>query len=129
MTASVRMESVLPAQIQLTLEPRIERRLPIRSRILVLTENGYQVVGKHVLTPDSVSVSGATSIVENLDYWPTQSRTIENVTSARTVVIPLSDSLGSLVDVEIEETEYRVDVQRFTEASRQVEIRVDGAPA
>jgi len=127
-TSSVRMESVMPAQLALKLEPRIVRRIPIRSRIELSTETGYHIVGNHVLLPDSVSVSGATSIIENLEYWPTQSRVVENVISSTRVVIPMSDTLKGLVDLEIESTEYQVDVQPFTEASRQVDIRVDEAP-
>lgn len=128
-TPSVRMESVMPTQVILALEPRIMRRIPIRSRVVLSTESGYHKLGVHVLFPDSVTVSGGASILENLNYWPTQNRLLENVRSPIRVVVPLSDTLARLVDADVGSTEYQVDVQLFTEASRQVEIRVEDAPS
>ncbi len=127
-TASVRTESVMPAQVELLLEPRIVRRIPIRSFVDLSTEPGYHIVGQYTLHPDSVLVSGATSIIEALEYWPTRRELIENVRSSTRLVVPLSDTLTGLVELEVESSEYQVDVQPFTEASRQVEVRVDGAP-
>lgn len=128
-TGSVRMESVTPAWIELPLETKAARRIPIRPRVRITAETGYQVIGVPIVNPDSVTISGARSIIENLEFWPTKVMKIDNARALTRIRVPFKDTLAGLVDIDAIDTEYHVDILPFTEGARQIEIRVEDAPA
>ena len=78
--------------------------------------------------PDSVTVSGARSIVQNLRSWPTARRHLGEMRDSLNATISLSDTLASLIVTDVSEVNVRANVQAFTEASRQVEVRAVGLP-
>jgi YbbR domain-containing protein len=129
LTGSVRMESVMPTRIDFALEERIIRTVPIRAAVDIQVESGYREVGLRALSPDSVTVSGARSIIENLTSWETIPVRIMQVNGPTTLLLTLADSLARLVEVDVSEITFDVDIQPFTEGRRQIDIRVEDAPS
>ena len=127
-TGSVRMESVTPGQLDLVTEPRIARKIPIRSQVDLVEETGYHTVGVFQIDPDSITVTGAQSIIDNLHYWPTEITLLNRVRSLVRIPLALSDTLAGLVEKDAAETIYQVDVQQFTDRTREIEVRVIDAP-
>ncbi len=128
LTKSVRTESVMPRLIRVETDTRVERRIPIRSRVGVFTQAGYHVVGSVQLTPDSVTVSGASSILETLDSWPTDIVDIRQAKDSIDTVVALTDTLVGLVAKELAATTIRASVLEFTEGNRLLQVRVAGIP-
>ena len=129
LTGPVRMESVMPTRIDLSLEERITRKLPILAAVDIQVESGYQEMGPRILSPDSVTVSGARSIVESLTNWQTIPVRVIQVNEPTTLLLTLRDSLAGLVELDVSESNFDVDVQAFTEGRRQIDVRVENAPA
>jgi len=121
---NVRSESVFPASIVLHKEARAEKRLPIRSRLGIDTAPGYHVVGPVTLTPDSVTVWGAVSILEGLSFWNTAPATQTTVNDSVRVLLSLADTLAGLVELSSLETEAQAIVLQFTEGRREIAVRV-----
>ncbi len=122
--SNVRSESVTPSSIVLQKEARIEKRIPIRSRLEINTADGYLAIGPVTLTPDSVTVSGAVSILDRLSYWNTVRLTRNESKDSVRVILSLADTLKELVEVSILETEAWSVVPQFTDGSREIEVRV-----
>lgn len=124
----VSVQSVAPAAITLDLEPRIERTLPIRLRADIEAASLYDILAEPSVSPDTIVVSGARSIVNGLQYWPTAPVELADLNETRTQTIALSDTLRGLVSTSVKNVELTVPVALFTEASRELAVRTEGAP-
>lgn len=124
----VAVQSVLPTTLNLSLEPSITRALPIRLRADIGAAPLYDILSQPTLTPDTVVVSGARSIVNALDNWPTEQILWDGLTENVDGTVALSDTLAGLVIKSVRGVEVRVPVALFTEATRELEVRTEGAP-
>lgn len=127
---NVRVESVSPREFDLSKEERITRRVPIAVRADVAFPSGgtYDMVVEPHVEPDSVSVSGARAIVENLAAWPTVSRNFAGVTDTLQAPIALLDTLTGLVSVDLDRAVLWAVVKRFTGGQRELPVQVRGLP-
>ncbi len=121
---NVRPESVTPASFTVSTDVRREKRIPIRSRVAIVTEPGYQIVGALKLDPDSVTVSGAASLLARLDFWPTAPTRFTAVRDTLRRTVALSDTLVGLVILNVTEMALQADILRFTDGKREIEVRV-----
>ena len=126
--SNVQLESVIPRTFVVRKEPRVSRTVPIEPRIEIRTPPAYDLLGPIRLRPDSVAVSGAASIIENLRAWPTEHRVFENVRDTLRVVVALADTLTGLVLREFNEVTVEAVVEEFTEGEREIKVLVPGAP-
>jgi hypothetical protein len=124
----VSVQSVIPSSIVLDLEPRITRTVPVRVRTQLATAELYDFLGTPTVEPDTVQVSGARSIVNTLQYWPTVPVVREDVNRSFTAAVPLADTLRGLVATSVSQVRVSVPVALFTEATRELEVRTEGAP-
>ena len=127
--AGVTVQAVQPRNVELAFDTRTSRRLPIRLRRRIVTEPGYDLVGPPRLQPDSVSVTGAQSLLGSLTDWPTDPMVVEGVKDGFRRQVALSDTFGGLLETSVRSTIVEVDVAEFTEESRELEIDVVNLPA
>jgi hypothetical protein len=128
LAGNVRHESVAPASILIRKEERITRKLPIRPRLRLDLESGFEVVGPIHVSPDSVTISGAASIVNRMNAWPTEPVEQPTVRDTVRTRVALSDTLSGLVTIDVPTVAVRADVLRFTSGSRVIEVRVADEP-
>lgn len=121
--------SVSPSTIDLQLESRVERRLPVQPRFDVQPASSYELISPPTLQPDSVSVSGAESIVSALSAWPTDSLALENVRDTVRKTVPLRDTLSGLVRRTPDDVNVTIHSGRFAEETREVNVEVTGVPS
>jgi YbbR domain-containing protein len=124
-----RVESIQPRVVDVQLEPRVERTLPIRSRLAINPASTYELIEPPSLDPDSVTVAGAESVVSSMESWPTDSLTLENVQDTLRREIPLRDTLSGLVERSTDRVTAVVRTGRFAEENREVTVEVTGVPA
>lgn len=124
-----RVVSVNPSTIRLQLEPRVERKIPVQPRIDVQLASAYELIDDPSLRPDSVTVSGAKSVVGSLTDWPTDSVRLQNVRDTIRRNISLRDSLSGLVDRSADRVTVLVRSGKFAEETREVQVEVTGVPA
>lgn len=126
---NVSIQSVTPRTVTLAIEDRVVRRVPVEPRINMEFTPGYRMIGRVVAEPDSVSISGARSIVEGISSWPTQTRNLGAMRDSLHAPVALSDSLAPLLVMDVSEVTVKADIQAFTEARRMVSVRPVGLPA
>lgn len=123
------LENVSPRIFNLEKERRIVRLVPIRLEGSLETAPTHDLVAPPALEPDSVFVSGARSIVNSLEAWPTAPLDVEGLQDSLLVRVPLSDTLAGLVELSEAETTVRAVAQPFTEATREIDVIVTGVPS
>lgn len=126
---NVRVDGVSPGQVPLQKEPRIDRQVPVQSRVQVETPPAYELIRTPRLAPDSIQVSGAQSIIERLTSWPTDSVTISDVRDTVATRISLADTLGQLVNRPIQFVRFMARAGKFAEATREIDVEVAGIPS
>ena len=122
------VQSVVPTTLNLDLEPSISRALPVRLRADIGAAPLYDILSQPTVSPDTVVVSGARSIVNSLENWPTQQVAWDDLKENVDRTVVLSDTLAGLVSTSVRGVEVTVPVALFTEATRELEVRTEGAP-
>lgn len=126
--SDVRPQSVSPPEIRLRMEERSVRTLPVRVDAHISTIPPFGLVHRVRALPDSVVVSGATSIISGLDSWKTERFERDKVNESFTAYVRLQDTLNGLVDLDVLGALLQVEVAEFTENRRVLDVRVIDAP-
>lgn len=112
---------VQPLFLSLELEEKVSKKVSVRSNIEVSFTDQYGFVEEPRLSPDSVTVTGAASLVEDISYWETDSVEVTDVNNQISVSIPLKQP-DSLLSLSTDEVNYRADVSQYTEGEARVYI-------
>lgn len=124
----VSLLNVTPRQLSLAKEPRVARRVPVRLRADIATPPTHDLIAPPQIQPDSVTVSGAESLVGSLDAWPTERLRVENLRDTLATSVALADTLGGLVRHTTEAVRVTARAQQYTEGTREIEVRIPGSP-
>ncbi len=124
----VNVLSVQPALLRTVLEERISKRVPIQFQHNITFRGQHNLVGNLQATPDSVTISGARSIIDTVTYWPTELLELSNVNSDISEPIQLQ-KLPTILNSDITETVILAKVSEFTEGEQRVRIDVADLPS
>lgn len=127
--SDVRIESAAPPAFFPQLEASVTVRIPVRLRADVTTAATYEFIRFPTISPDSVSVTGAGSVVSRLRSWPTVPFTRDNLRDSLDVQLPLADTLAGLVTVNRRHVMLSAVADAFTQGSRRIKVRITGAPS
>jgi YbbR domain-containing protein len=127
--SDAQVESVTPRAIDVKTEPRVEKRVPIRPRLTVRTASAHELIDEPTITPDSVTVIGAESVVEPLTAWPTDSLVLKDIRDTVRATVALEDSLTGLVQRSDDRVSVVARAGKFAEETREVTVQVTGVPA
>lgn len=122
------VENVFPPILNLSKEPRISRTVPIQSRAILEPTEAYDFFEAPTLTPDSVAISGARSIVNAVTHWPTEAHEYLDVQDSLIVTLPLVDTLGVLVTKSHTATVLSTVAHMFSEQERDLKVEVTEFP-
>lgn len=123
----IEVESVDPREITPVLERRIEQRVPVQSNVEIAPHRQYGIIGEPVLEPDSVTLTGAESLLEDIEVWPTDSVSFTDVREDIDTEVALVSS-PSLVDISEQQVRLQAEVREFTEGEAQVFVQTDNLP-
>ena len=124
----VSREGIVPRTIALQKEPRIDKQIPIRLRADIEPIGTHDLLYPPRLEPDSIIVSGARSIINDLEYWPTEYVRYRGLRDSLVVSVPLADTLASLVNKSNISTTLTAIAQPFTSHKRAIDVEMRGAP-
>ncbi len=126
---NVQVQSVSPNVVNLWKERRVTRSVPVQVAVEIETPITHDLVAPPEISPDSVEVTGAASVVGEVEYWPTVERAFQDVRDTLEVRVPLSDTLRGLVAKNIDAVTLRAVSKEFTEGAREIDVTVQGQPS
>jgi hypothetical protein len=88
---------IYPENISLRTENYEEKYVKLIPDIVVLCKEGYQVVGKYILEPDSIKIGGAVDILKNINALSTKHETFEDIYSPVFRTVQVSDTLSNII--------------------------------
>jgi hypothetical protein len=118
-----------PDTIQIQMDDLAKRRLPVKPDLILKPAPDFTQVTPFKVTPDSVTVSGARSIVRRLDFAHTQNKIIEDVTDGLRLDLPLAAPPGSKLEFNPTAVNVRVLVEKVIEKQfSSIPIEITGLP-
>jgi len=101
-----------PDTISISFDKVSERKVQVKNNVNVILKDGYKIVGKPIITPKYVKITGAKSILSKIKFIPTESVTFENINSDISRIVKLSDTLKNIIRFEPKKVkiEYKVEL-------------------
>lgn len=98
--SNVSVLSVEPETITISFEKVFKKYVKVTNNVSLQLSDGYEIIGEPEILPDSVLVSGASSIVSNLKSLPTEYKLIKDVNENVTLTVSLKDTLSNIIRIE-----------------------------
>lgn len=119
------LNRTIPEQIDLTIEEAITRKVPVVPHLELDFAGQFGLVGALQVTPDSVEVRGARSLVEEITEWHTEEVQFGSIEEDLRKMLALR-SPGDLLSLNHDEIEIAANVEEFTEGVIRVPVEVEG---
>ncbi|CAN5153866.1 hypothetical protein BH23BAC3_BH23BAC3_08970 [soil metagenome] len=126
--SDVSVMQVDPMFIEIETEQRVTKRVPVESRVNLSTRDQYGVLGSARFSPDSVTISGPASRVEEIEAWHTVESEIQDVNTDLELTVELEESTAGM-NVDPKRVLLRADVVEFTEAQVRIPVRARDLPS
>lgn len=124
----VDVTKVQPLVLSIDMEERIERRVPVVVPAAIAYDRRYGMVGSPVISPDSVTVSGARSVIGNIREWVvSDTLKIDGVKEDISRTIPLNSG-SPLISLSEPEINFFANISEFTEGETTVYINTRNLP-
>lgn len=118
---------VRPSQLTIERERKVSKKIPVRNRTRFELADQYGLLSDPVISPDSVTVIGAESVLDEIEYWDTAETEITNINDSINRVVQLESMSG--VTLEPSTVILSMDVAEFTESEIRVPIRTRNLPS
>ncbi len=126
----VKVIEVIPDSILVVIDDKVHKQVPLSAQIDVSFREGFDKVGPVVMTPDSVIIVGAKSVLAVITQWSTQPLTVKDRISAVNETVPLGDPLLSEISVYPSTAVMHFDVQPIAEKKiSNISVTVNQLPA
>ena len=126
--SDVSVMQVDPMFLEIETEQRITKRVPVESGVSLSTREQYGMIGSPRFSPDSVTVTGPASRVEQIEYWRTRESTVREVNTNVEMNVELEDP-GPGLRIEPLQVLFEATVAEFTEAQVRIPVRTRDLPS
>jgi hypothetical protein len=126
----VRLLDVKPDSLLIELGPAVRKRVPVVLDCLASFREGYGQVGPTSVAPDSVTLTGAGSVLRGIQSWKTERRVFENIRASLDAEIPLVSALPYEITLSVPSVRIAINVEPFAEKTiTGLPVLVKGVPA
>ncbi len=106
---------VSPDSILIEVERSVEKMVPVVLDYQLSFREGYGLVEKAVLQPESVTIRGAESVIRPIESWPTQPGSLEDLRSPVDSDVPLARSATHDISLSVGTVHLHLAVDAFAE--------------
>lgn len=121
------VQKVQPLFLNLDMEEKVSKKVPLVSNVNVTFKDQYDFARTPGFEPDSVTISGAASIVQKIDKWETVEVEIENVGDDISTPVSLKQP-EALISISPKTVTYKADVAQYTEGESRVFVQSRNMP-
>lgn len=116
-----------PSRLNVVTEKMAEKRVPVRSLVEITTRERHGLIRDPVLLPDSVTIRGAETLLEEISYWETAEITLPDISGSSRHRVQLRRDERGIVP-QTESILIELEAAEFTEAEQRVPIRTRNLP-
>lgn len=111
----VQLIDVTPDSVIVNTERAVQKSIPVVFDCQMQYREGYGLVGKVSIQPESVVVRGAESVVARVESWPTVRRILDDLKAPVDADVPLAESPLYDLSFSASTVRVRLDVEPFAE--------------
>jgi acyl-coenzyme A thioesterase PaaI-like protein len=126
LSSGIELVSIQPDTIRFEFSPVTERKVPVRLNIKTSFEQQFMQGGHVSLELDSILIKGAGSIVDTIEFIETKELVFKNLNKTEDKNVSFVEIEG--VDFEPGRIKVTVPVEKFTEAEKNIALRIDNLP-
>ncbi len=126
--SDVSVMQVDPMFLEIETEMRVSKKVPVESQVEINTGNQFGVLGPAQITPDSVTITGPASRVENVLSWKTEDTAVDEASSDIEMSVDLQVP-GPGITITPATVTLQADIAEFTEAEVRIPVRSRGLPS
>ncbi len=126
-SGDIKISEINYESIDLELEEKVTKTVPVQLQRKLSFGPEYHLRDSIELAPDSVSVTGPVSAVEQIERWSTDSLIIQNLKSDMIRKLSLQPP-PQVVSLSTRQIEIHIPVEQYTEKSLFVELEVENVP-
>ena len=128
--ADVYVQNVSPGYIEVMFDNMITKIVRVKNNTSVQTRDGFTVIGNVMLRPDSVKLTGASSVLSKIKFVQTEYIVFKDVNSNISRDVKLIDTLGNQVKIEPTEVNVSYKVELSAEKTfDDIDVNVYGIPS
>jgi len=90
LTPGVQLLDIKPDSVRVDLDRSVRKRVPVVLDCIASFREGYGQVGPTSVVPDSITITGAESLLRGVDSWKTEHRAFENLRAPLDASVPLT---------------------------------------
>lgn len=125
--AELNVLQVEPIMLTVETEEKAQKKVPVIQRVELNLRGQYGLMGDPEISPDSVTLTGAESKLNEISEWETEEVVLEDVSKSLERLVALK-SPGPGITLDFNQIEFRLDVAEFTEAEVRVPVRTRNLP-
>lgn len=118
----INVQKVQPLILSVNLEEKVSKKVPVVSHIELSFRDQFSLLDSASFQPDSITITGASSLVENIRAWPTDSLVISDISGDISRNVSLKEP-EELISLEQSLVNFTAPVAQFTEG--EVRVKVD----
>jgi hypothetical protein len=126
LSSELQIISIQPDTLFFDFADRISKKVPVVSKVKPVPASQYMIKGNVLITPDSITISGANPIIDTINQIYTQEVEITDLTKNHKQHIAIDRYEG--IDYSDEKVEISVSVEKYTEGSLKVPLKVKNVP-
>ncbi len=120
---------VQPDSIKIELDQFVEKKVPIYPNITLIPLDGYSLVGDIIMEPDWINIQGPKSLVNAIDFIPTQEKIYKNIIKEISGKINLMPPSFETLQYSSNTTHFSAEIQRIGERIiSDISIQVTNVP-
>ncbi len=129
LSQNLQIIGVYPETLYVKIENYEEKYVKINPNLQINCMEGYQVVGKPEIRPDSIKIGGAIDILRMLNHLNTRSMVFDKVNAGISRKVNVSDSLSNILWFSQNELDLKVNIEPTAEKEfTNIEIKVTELP-
>lgn len=129
LSQNLQITGVYPETLWVKIENYEEKYVKIIPKLQIICKEGYQVVGKPELEPDSIKIGGAVDVLRAINHLNTRTIVFDNVNAGISRIISISDSLNNILWLSQNEIKLKINIEPTAEKEfSNIEIKVSEIP-
>jgi YbbR domain-containing protein len=94
LAGSIRVLATSPETVIVRLDERISKIIPVTPMLNITFREGFGIVGDVAVAPDSITITGARSLLSKIQEWKTKPFSVHDINAPYSMQFILSDTLG-----------------------------------
>ncbi|WP_445666571.1 CdaR family protein [Fodinibius sp. AD559] len=124
---NISIQRVQPQNLRVQLGDRVSKKVPVRSAVNVNFSEQYGFLDPPTISPDSITIDGAATLLEDIEEWSTDSVQMNNVSTDISRTVPLEPA-SELIRLSESEVRFEAEVAEYTEGEMQANITTRNLP-